>query len=496
MPTIPIITQYLATQRFAVNGELPRYWRMNRLEAYYWGWQYEDLQYGWTDHFGLDSDGKKVAVGLYQRKPKIIVDLPRAMVNTVVSFLFSRGRFPDLQAQDAPGAQAWIDMIRRRAKLEKVSKQVATLGNIVGTVFWTFNIVNGKFSLKAYNGKVCYPVFADEGSDELESVSILYKFKDSDGKWRWYRKEYTRDRVILYDQPEWTTDATPAFNVVEENVHELGFVPGVWIRNLDAELPYYGGMFDGQGLYDSEGAIRHFDAINYLTSQFDRSLHYNLDPQLVLKKLTNSDYERCLAKSPGFPWVMGDGDAQLLEATGNTYDKAEERLKAMIAGVLKTHRVILMDPAELDLSADSSKALERLLSPMLALVDCERGNYGDEGLVPLLSLMLRAVEILKARGLKFQFDPGVDIDGDEVTLSWGDYFERTAQDMRADLDRAVAAVSSNMLSEDSAMRYMASDFAIADIEAEKEKIEAEKASRVQSFGAHLGAGVGADFTGE
>lgn len=267
------------------------------------------------------------------------------------------------------------------------------------------------------------------------------------------------------------------------------------MRNLDAELPYHGGMFDGQGLYDDEGAIRHFDAINYLASQFDRSLHYNLDPQLVLKKLAQADYDRCLAKSPGVPWVMGEGDAQLLEATGNTFDKAETRLKAMIATVCKMQSVILMDPAEFDIKADSSKAMERLYAPMLTLIDSERGNYGDEGIVPLISKMLRAVEVLKTRGFKItkEDDPGVSIGSDEVALSWGDYFDRTAADMKADIERVTLAINGNLLSEESAVRYVASDFAIEDVEAELDKIKVEKSKQISAFASGSGGG---DFSEE
>lgn len=493
MSTIPIITENLSLsqQRFAVNGELPRFWRMNRLEAYYWGWQYEDLAYKWTDHHGLDSDGKKVNVGMYKRRPKIIVDLPRAMVNAVVAFLFSRGRFPDLTVE-GDNAQNWINLFKKKAKLEKVAKQVATLGNIVGSVFWTFQVINGKFSLKAYNGKVCYPQFEDDSGDELTSVLIRYKFKDANNEWRWFQKLYDKDRVVAFDQPKWVSEQVPNFQIVEENVHNLGFVPGTWVRNLDTDLPYFGGMYDGQGLYDSEGSLTHFDAINYLTSQFDRSLHFNLDPQMVFFGLSQADYERTLAKSPMTPWVLGkstESDAKLLETTGNSYDKAEERLKTMVATVCKNQRVILMDPAELDIKADSSKAMERLFAPMLTLIDTERGNYGDEGLVPLLSKMLRAADILKSQGLKLQDDPGGVIEDDNVVLTWGDYFDRTPADMKADLDRAVTAMSSNLLSEESAVRYVASDFAIEDVQAEIEKINAEKASRVSSFSQ------GDEFTG-
>lgn len=493
MTTSPIITENLASQRLAVNGELPRFWRMNRLEAYYWGWQYEDLKYSWTDHYGLDANGLKVAVGMYQRKPKMLVSLPKAMVNAVVSFLFGRGRFPDVISEDE-GAQEWIRYFMKKAKVAKVAKQVAALGNIVGTVFWTFQVINGKFSLKAYNGKVCYPTFASEDDDDPISVLIRFKFKDPSGVWRWFQKLYDQNRIVNYDQPLWITDDTPIFKELEVNEHGLGFVPGVWIRNMDAELPFHGGMFDGVGLYDDEGALRHFDAINYLASQFDRSLHYNLDPQLVLKKLTQADYDRCLAKSPIAPWVMGDGEAQLLEATGNTFDKAETRLKTMIATVCQMQSVILLDPTAVDIKADSSKALERLYAPMLTLIDSQRGNYGDEGIAALISKMLRAVDILKTRGFKIlkEDDPGVAIKTDEVSLSWGDYFDRTPEDMKADIERVSMAVNSNLLSDESAVKYIASDFAIEDIAAEMERIEAQKAARISAFSS--GPSSGADFS--
>lgn len=483
MPTIPIAKQYLfANTRFQVNGELPRYWRMNRLEAYYWGWQYEDLKYNWDDE-PCDVNGRKIPIPLSQRKPKQIMGLPRAMVNTVTSFLFSRGRFPDIRADGGKkNAQEMIGQLVRQTKIMKAAKKTAVLGNIVGTVFWTFSVYNGRFSLKTYNAKVCFATFSNEDSDEPIEVKVIYKYKDDDGKWKWYRKDFTQNEVILYDTPEWIADEFPKFNVVEVNQHDLGFVPGVWIKNLEADLPFDGSSNDGQGLFEADSILRGCDSINYMVSQLDRALHNNLDPQLILTGITQMDFDKPLQRSVKVPWMLGkEGKADLLEATGVTFDKAQAYIKERTVEILRDARVILIDPSSIDIKADSSKALERLFAPMLAQVDEERVNYGDEGMAPLFSKMLRATHILQSQGFKVQGAPHGEIETDEVSLSWGNFFDPTDQELRENLDRAVQAVSANLLSEDTAVSYVASDFSIQDVESEKKKIIAEKKARVDSF---------------
>jgi hypothetical protein len=100
--------------------------------------------------------------------------------------------------------------------------------------------------------------------------------------------------------------------------------------------------------------------------------------------------------------------------------------------------------------------------------------------------MLRTLDIMKSRGFSFKDDPGGLIQNDEVALSWGDYFERGSDDMKTDMDRAIAAVSSNLLSQESAVRYVASDFAIEDVQAEMDRIKAESESRVTAFSDNSG----------
>lgn len=481
MPNAPILLENLHAIRTAIDGELPRFWRMNRLEAYYWGWQYADLEYEWNDYDVFDSEGKKKVVKLAERKPKIIVDIPKAMVNTVVSFLFSRGRFPDLSGVGEV-AQQTLDVIKRQTRLVSVAKQVAALGNIVGSVFWVFHVFNGRFTLKGYNGKVCYPVFDDADPFEPVEVRIVYKYKDSNGDWRWFRKDYTREAVILYDNPLAQSGEVPTFAEVEASVHDLGFVPGVWVRNLNAELPFPGSEMDGASLYEGQGTLSHFDSVNYMTSLMDRSLMSNLDPQVILKGLTQTDYDRAALRSSRTPWVLGkDGEASLLEAEGTTYDKAEAFIKARVAAVLKNCRVILMDPSELDIKADSSRALERLFSPMLGLIDEERVNYGEDGMALLLQKMLRAVDIFKSRGLGIQGIPNGILEGDEVNLSWGNFFEPSDAELKDNLERVVAAVGADLLSQETAVSYIKSDFAVEDAAAELDLIKKEKAERVQSF---------------
>lgn len=405
-----------------------------------------------------------------KRKPRIIYNLGKRVVDTVASKLLGPRVFPEIKLDEDINTREFANTIINVTKLK--SKMIGVGRSIAkhGSAFLRFKFSEGKLIVEKYNTNYCYPKF--DSSGELESIEIKYVYCDKEDKDergrpknKWFKLEMTKDADILYDNPVASHESEPTFQVVNRADHQLGFVLGTWFKVGDDKHDV-----DGPSLvHEIKGFI---DAFNYSISQSDQAVSYNQEPQLLLKNMDEDEMEG-LIKSSQSAWNLGrDGEASYLESgLGGVSSAGELRMKFR-EGAGDITRVILLDPEKTIGSAQSAKAMEVMYAPLLDLID-EYRPFIEDGLINFIQKMMAAVLILDKQGLEVV---GLNIPKEYVpitfnlTLQWPEVFPKTMQDLQQKVSVASQAAQGNLVSRETLTRWLAKDFGIEDIEEEIQKI--------------------------
>jgi hypothetical protein len=455
--------------------------RLEHFDAYYENRQYDSLP-SWDQ--AQDANGQHISVR--KRKPRLKVPFAKTLAQRLTAKLVGESVFPSFVIPDSPDDTEFIKAVVREsniknALIEPVRRMVNT-----GSVFIRFYIVAGTIKLEWFSSKYCYPTFQPNG--ELESVTIKYLFsdpeeKDENGnpKRKWFRMDLGRDAEILFDNPEYKEDQEPEFNEVERVEHGLGFVQGEWGRIGDTSGE--DDSIDGYGLCcDLHDFI---DELNYSLSQSSQAVGYNQDPQLTIKGMDEEEMAS-LIRSVTKSWNLGrNGEASFLEAGMEGVKVAMELRDKVRLNIQDLTRIVLLDPEKIVGSAQSAKAMEVLHGPLKELVDELR---------PIIARLMKnlvlkmAVAILAAdrQGIETPIilPPGYVPTSLNLELDWPPIFQQTMEDLQKKVGIASQAKNSGLISPETALRYIAKDFGIENIEEELAKIDeaAAKAAALNPFG--------------
>jgi hypothetical protein len=405
-----------------------RYKRLDILERFREGTIYDCLPYPFYQE--LDGDNY---IPLRDRRPSVIYNMASVVVTRSVSLLFSDKHWPVLHATDEDTFN-FLQQTVNNSELQSAMLEAAYQGSL-GSVLVLFVLNEGKYQYEVWNPKYCRPKF--DAERELEEVFIMYPTygyelaavgfniapEDTDETFL-YGKRVTTEEEIIY-QPlrvdEFTEEAD--FKEKSKATHELGFVPGVWIKNF----PSTGGI-DSDSTY---GKILHFCVeIDYQLSQCGRGLKYNSDPQLLIKEppgdsqlgLFSESQSRVRSASNAL-YVGTEGDAKLLEISGQGQKAVLEFVKQLRQYALETARGSKKDP-EHAYGNMSGRAMEILDEDLIALASVFRLSYGESGLKPLLVKMLKAA----AQQSLIASDP-TEADDFALRLVWGNWFDPTPTDL-------------------------------------------------------------------
>jgi hypothetical protein len=531
-----------------------RFKRLNILDAYFAGTQYEGLPDFWT---GLIGDSGTPAP-LRERAPCIVYPLPKAAVNQATRFTFGEGRFPTLKVQpvDAEDAiapalalsdkeaallHAAIVGLVEQARLRSAMRTLLRRGLSCCTGVAVISLRGGRFELDLPHPKNCIPTFAPGSCSELAALTVCYRFdklvpdeKTGEIKYKshWYRRDITATEYVVFEDAlidpakrdipiAWTRDDAVTVK------HNLGFCPAVWIPNLREN----DGDPDGSSLY--EGLEDEFDALNFALSQRHRGINYWGVPQpwealgdvslapagaaRVAAPVNDSGgargYSRASggsdggarATAPDHMWTYRDAKAQvgLLETTGKAFDAASKHVLDIRARILEAIDVVLLDPSTIAGKGDiSAKALSYLYAPLLGLVDELRECWWTHGLQPIIGMMLRIIAKLDGQGIYLPaikrvtaLVRGFVIEGrwlpPAMTPIWGNYFSPSNAEIQMAVTTAALA-RGKLISKRSATRFVASDFGVEDVDEELEEIEKDNAEAQAQAVDAVAAGAGAD----
>ena len=126
-------------------------------------------------------------------------------------------------------------------------------------------------------------------------------------------------------------------------------------------------------------------------------------------------------------------------------------------------------------AATSSRALEILHQGLIWLADKLRISYGEGALLSLLRMVCKASEQVLG-GLLIGGKARKDMVAEELTLVWPRWFSPTADDRQSDAITAKTLVDAGVLSRETALRKISSDYDVEDVTAEAAIIAAETAA--------------------
>lgn len=446
------------------------------LDAYYEGRQY-DGKADWDQDEAVDGQFIKVR----DRKPRIILNVAKTLASRLAAKLVGARSFPDLKVEDDPETEELIRVVKQVSRLRGVIVEPIRRMLISGSVFVRYAIIDGKFKVQHFLSKYCFPEF--DAAGELISVRVQFVWDDKQeidkntGKpvKKWYRLDLGQEKDISYDTPIYEENVEPKFVAVETVEHELGFVQGEWFKTADSDQSP-----DGPSLI--KDILEVIDELNYNISQSSNAIQYNQDPQLAVKNMDEDEMDEMI-RSSFKAWNLGrEGEATFLETTLNGVEKAGEFRDKVKQDMMDVVRVLMMDPEKIVGSAQSAKAMEVLHGPFVELIE-ELRPILEKSIINLCLKMTVTVLIQASRGASTPviIPPGFAPKSTNVTAMWPEVFPMTMQDLQQKVQVASTVTSANIISRETATRWVAKDFGIEDIDEELVKIKNQPV--INPFGA-------------
>jgi len=430
---------------------------------------YDGLPYEF--HEERTSGGEYIP--LRYRRPSVRYALARIVVEDSVGLLFSESHFPKIECTDAATRDA-IAAIVRTAKLNSVMVEAALRGS-VGSVAILLRILRGRPFLDVMDTLYLTPAWDALAPDTLQYVTERYKVSgaalaamgydiDDPDTIYWFTRRWDAEREIRYVPTPVGQIATAIEDDARSVRHGLGFVPIVWVRNLPG-----GDGVDGACTF--RAAIETSIEIDYQLSQAGRGLKYSSDPTLLIREPAGLD--RTMVRGAADALVVSEkGDAKLLEIGGTASQAVIEYVRTLREFALESVHGNRADANRLTAPA-SGRALELMNQGLLWLADNLRISYGQGALVPLLRMVLRASGIY-ALHMDGQIFADCDA-GCPIALQWPDWYPTDSADRQRDARTVIDLVSARQMSRQTAMRALAPEFGITDIQAELARIQAEQA---------------------
>ncbi len=410
--------------------------------------------------FHQERTGNGDYIPLRQRRPSVRYGLSRVVVEDSVALLFSQGHFPTVDSPDRLVRDA-VNAFVRDARVNSVMVDAALRGS-VGSVAIQMRVLNGRIFLDIMDTAYLTPEWDPGAPDTLLRVTQRmkvsgaalvaqgYDIDDIECDW-WFQRQWDGDQESWFVPIKASEAWSPAVDDDRSVRHALGFVPVVWIRNLPG-----GDGVDGRATF--RPAIETSIEIDYQLSQAGRGLKYSSDPTLLIREPAGLD--GTMVRGAANALVVSEkGDARLLEINGTASQAVIDYVRVLRELALESVHGNRADASRLTVPA-SGRALELMNQGLLWLADNLRVSYGENGLVPLLRMMLRATETY-ALTVDGAVLPPLNTAA-PISLRWPDWYPPDSADRQRDAATIVSLVEAGMLSRESGLRILAPDYDMAD----------------------------------
>lgn len=457
------------------------------------GTLYDDLRHPFSEE---KSDSNEY-VKLGDRRPSARTRICRTVVNDSVAMLFDDDHFPAIECEDEKTRDSVVSLIKEFG-LRLVMVEAATRGS-VGSVAVHLRVLKQRVFFDVLKTTYLTPKWKGDEPDVLDSVTERYKVKGhqlkaleypiEDGDLNtdfWFQRIWTESAEEWYLPQEvtqrpriWTAkqkiipeDKPPVLDKSRTVEHKLGFVPIVWIKNLPG-----GNGIDGEPTFPLEAIDMQIEC-DYLLSQGGRGLKYQSDPTLVIKETPyGGDAAPPRVKGAANALVVGtEGDAKLLEITGDGAASVLEWVKGLRELALEGAGGNRSNADKIS-AAQSGRAMELMHQSLINLASKLRIAYGDNGLQPILDMIIAASAKIKLKTKRGLAIPEIDA-SKTVALRWPRWFAPTYADMQTEAGTLTSLRQGNLLSQETAVQAIAHTYDITDVPAEITRIEKDKADDV------------------
>lgn len=458
-----------AQRTFAANVS-PRARKLDWLERYAKGTQYEGRPSFWNDD-----------VPLQERAPCIVIPVGERAAESNVDLCFGEGRAPTfalhantddvfdarlgLSEDDAELATKFIGAVCEQADLASAAQSLLAWAQMHGTTCAIVSALNGRLCVDREDAKWCAPTFDPKDPDVVTRLEIRYPYLEDyvDDAGRLckhcvlYRRVIDTERDVTY-KPAPASDhgKEPDFWAEDPEktaTHGLGFCPVRWYK-----FGSHGKRRDLDGEAIHAKMTDEIDALNLALSQIHRAAVYATDPQIIEtgvdpehrqaptgrtanaflgpgdhpanaqwmlygpnNKPIRSGGASATRRGPGVTWRYPDPNSsvELLTLPGDALKPAEDNAKRLYGLIKEMLGVVFIDPTETKLGTNiSGRALEWLHSKQIDRCNRIRKDFGRRMLTPLIHMLLRvALKTLgalyipgldKARGILERFEREVD----------------------------------------------------------------------------------------
>lgn len=451
-----------------------RMFRISSLTRVIDGTLYDELEHP----FSTEKNDAGEYISLAKRRPSAKTRLCRTVVNDSVSLLFSEGHFPAVECVDEETRDTLTKIIKE-TNLNQVMIDAATRG-AVGSVFVLLRILDNRVFFDVMPTTLLTPLWKANAPDTLESVTERYKVKgelliasgyaipDADkSKEFWFQRVWDENAENWF-LPQPLEDAKkglkPVLDPKRSTNHGLGFVPGVWVRNLPG-----GDAIDGEPTFSVEAIDVQIEA-DYLLSQGGRGLKYSADPTLHIKEPAFGDQKEVVRGAANAIITSSEGDAKLLEINGTAAAAVLEWVKGLRELALEGMGGNRSNADKLA-AAQSGRAMELMNQTLIWLADKLRISYGEGALLSLLNMVVAASSkfaLVDKKGIKF----GV-LSNEDLSLRWPQWYAPTYADKQTQALTLDVLRLAGLLSQKTAVKSLASGYDISDTADEIRQIENE-----------------------
>ena len=453
-----------------------RTYRVQSLTRVIDGTLYDALQHPFSEEKGKNEE----YVPLSARRPSARTRICATVVNDSVSLLFSEGHFPTVECADEATRDALTKVIKE-AQLNAVMIDAATRGS-VGSVAIHMRVLEQRVFFEALSTAYLTPTWKKTAPDTLESVTERYKLTgqelrdagytvaDDDLKATFWFQRIWDSQAETWFLPQTKEDAKkgakPKPDLARTTAHGLGFVPMAWVRNLPG-----GDSIDGAPTFPPEAVDVQIEA-DYLLSQGGRGLKYQSDPTLHIKEPAFAEQGGAVVKGAANALITSaEGDAKLLEISGEAAGAVMEWVKGLRDIALEGAGGNRSNPDKLS-SAQSGRAMELMHQSLIWLADKLRISYGEGALLDLLQMVVKAAQKTALKDKKGRALGKLNADED-LTLKWPKWFAPTYADQQTQAMTLDVLRGAGLLSQETSVKSLASDYDIEDTEAELSRIKAD-----------------------
>lgn len=457
-----------------------RTYRLNILTKVLKGELYDNLPSAFHD----EKNNAGEYVPLRQRRPSVRYPLCRMVVDDSVSLLFSEGHFPAITSKDEAAQDALVELANELC-LNKVFIDAATRGS-VGSVAIMLRVLKERPFIEVMETLYLTPIWKPDAPDTLDRIEERYKvkgkalknlgypIKDDEAQVDfWFARDFTETEEIWY-LPLKVSDKKEGKPFARDDgegksvKHNLGFVPVVWIKNLPG-----GNEIDGCPTLHDE-AIETSIEIDYQLSQAGRGLKYSADPTLLIKEPAFGSQTKTGGAANAIV-VSAEGDAKMLEINGSAAEAVIEYVRFLREIALESLHGNRAN-AEKQSSAPSGRALEMMNQALIWLADKLRISYGEGGLRDLLTMLVKAHAKIPLKLKNGKRIPAIP-ESTEIGLRWPKWYPQTPEDLQTMAGTLQTLVDAGLMSRQTAINVLATEYDIADPVAEKALADAELKQR-------------------